>query len=61
MGLYKNSVQIIPDFEEEVIKGNFYCRGRIQSIILLIIGVKLILNRDIKNLIKNFQTLKEEF
>lgn len=61
MGLYKNSVQIIPDFEEEVIKGNFYCRGRIQTIILLIIGVKLILNRDIKNLIKNFQTLKEEF
>lgn len=61
MGLYKNSVQIIPDFEEEVIKGNFYCRGRIQTFILLIIGVKLILNRDIKNLIKNFQTLKEEF
>ncbi|BCK00311.1 DUF2953 domain-containing protein [Anaerocolumna chitinilytica] len=61
MGLYKNSVQIIPDFEEEVIKGNFYCRGRIQTFIFLIIGVKLILNRDIKNLIKNFQTLKEEF
>ncbi len=61
MGIYKNSVQIIPDFEEEVLKGNFYCRGRVQTIILLIIGVKLILNRDIKNLIKNFQTLKEEF
>ncbi len=61
MGIYGNSVKIIPDFENEVIKGDFYCRGRIQSLILLIIGIKVIRNRNIKTLIKNFQTLKEEF
>ncbi len=61
MGIYKDSVQIIPDFENEVLKGNFYCKGRIRGIILLIIGIKVIRNRDIRALIKNFQTLKEEF
>lgn len=61
MGIYKDSVQIIPDFEDEVFKGNFYCRGRIQGIILLIIGIKVIRNRDIRTLMNNFQTLKEEF
>lgn len=61
MGIYKDSVQVIPDFENEVLKGNFYCKGRIRGIILLIIGIKVIRNRDIRALIKNFQTLKEEF
>ncbi len=61
MGIYKDSVQIIPDFENEVLKGNFYCKGRIRGIILLILGIKVIRNRDIRALIKNFQTLKEEF
>lgn len=61
MGIYKDSVQIIPDFEDEVLKGNFYCKGRIRGIILLIIGIKVIRNRNIRALIKNFQTLKEEF
>ncbi len=61
MGIYGNSVKIIPDFENEVIIGDFYCRGRIQSLVLLIIGIKVIRNRNIKTLIKNFQTLKEEF
>lgn len=61
MGIYKDSVQIIPDFNEKVLKGNFYCRGRIQSVFLLIIGIKVIRNRDIKALINNFKTLKEEF
>lgn len=60
MGIYGNSVKIIPDFENEVIRGDFYCRGRIQSLVLLIIGIKVIRNRNIKTLIKNFQTLKEE-
>ncbi|WOO36357.1 DUF2953 domain-containing protein [Anaerocolumna sp. AGMB13020] len=60
MGIYGNSVKIIPDFENEVIKGDFYCRGRIHSFVLLIIGIKVIRNRNIKTLIKNFQTLKEE-
>ncbi|SHO50342.1 DUF2953 domain-containing protein [Anaerocolumna xylanovorans] len=61
MGMYKNSVQVIPDFDEKVLKGNFYCRGRIRSVFLLIIGIKVIRNRNIRALINNFQTLKEEF
>lgn len=61
MGIYRDSVQIIPDFENEVLKGNFYCKGRIRAIVLLVIGIRVIRNRNIKTLINNFQTLKEEF
>lgn len=61
MGAYGNSVKIIPDFENTIFKGNFYCRGRIQVIVILILGIKVICNKNIKALIKSFQTLKEEF
>lgn len=60
MGAYGDSVKLIPDFEDRVFRGNFYCRGRIHALVLLIIGIKVICNRDIKILIRNFQALKEE-
>jgi len=59
-GLYGKSVQIIPNFNEEIIKGHLYIYGRIRLVTLLIIGIKLILNKNFKELIKNFRALKED-
>lgn len=59
-GLYGKSVQIIPNFNEQIIEGNLYIYGRIRLVTLLIIAIKLILNKNFKELIKNFRALKED-
>lgn len=60
-GMYGDKIIIQPDFENEVLNGELYVRGRIRLIVLLIITVKLLLNEEFKQLLKNAQRLKEEF
>ncbi len=57
---YGKSVRIIPNFEEEILKGNLDCAGRIRLFTLLIIGIQLVLDKNFRNLLKNFKTLKED-
>lgn len=58
--LYQDSVHIIPDFEESVIEGQIIIKGRIRLGTLLIIIIKLMINKDFKQLVKNYKKLKEE-
>lgn len=58
--IYGKSFQIIPNFNDEIFEGNIYMAGRIRIVTLLIIVVKLILNKNFKELIKNFRAFKEE-
>lgn len=53
-------VQLAPDFEEKILQGELYARGRIRVITLLIIFLKVIRDRDITILRKNISKLKEE-
>lgn len=57
---YGKSVRIIPNFEEEILKGNLDCAGRIRLFTLLIIGIQLVWDKNFRNLLKNFKTLKED-
>ncbi|MGB8454987.1 MAG: DUF2953 domain-containing protein [Anaerocolumna sp.] len=59
-GYYGKSMQVIPNFEEEILEGSLFCIGRIRLITLLIICIQLILNKNFRNLLKNFKTLKED-
>ncbi len=59
-GFYGKSVRIIPNFEEEILKGSIFCMGRIRLSTLLIICIQLILDKNFRNLLKNFKTLKED-
>lgn len=59
--VYANKIQIIPDFQEEVLEGQVDAKGRIRAFTLLIIGIKLILDDNFKALLKNVKELKEEF
>ena len=59
-GLYGKSFNIYPNFEEEVLNGNIKVVGRIRLITLLIIGIKLILYKNNRQLVKNIMVLKEE-
>ncbi len=57
--LYGDKVQIIPDFENKVFEGKHDARGRIRLITVLILVIKLILDKRFKQLKNNFQILKE--
>lgn len=58
--IYAGKIQIIPDFQEEVLEGKVDARGRVRALTLLIIGIKLILDNNFKTLLKNVKELKEE-
>jgi hypothetical protein len=57
--IYGDSLQITPDFENKVFKGNHYVRGRIRIWTILIIVIKLLLDKRFKELKMNYQLLKE--
>jgi Protein of unknown function (DUF2953). len=54
-----DKVQIIPDFENKRLEGNLNARGRIRLVTVLLIVIKLILDKRFKLLKYNFQILKE--
>ncbi len=56
---YGDKVQIIPDFENKIFEGKHYARGRIRLVTILIIVIKLIVDKRFKRLKNNFQILKE--
>jgi hypothetical protein len=59
-GKYGNSLKLVPDFEEEVLEGEVMVKGRIRIFTLLIIGIKLIRDKNFRQLLKNAKQLKEE-
>lgn len=58
-GIYGDNVHITPDFENKVIEGDLYAKGRIRLVTVLIIVIKLIFDKRFKRLKKNAITLKE--
>jgi Protein of unknown function (DUF2953). len=57
---YGNGIQVNPDFENAVLTGHVDIKGRIRLFTLLIICIKLILDKNFKQLRKNYTRLKEE-
>lgn len=49
------NIKIIPEFEEQIIRGNLLIKGRIFIIALLIQGWKLYFNKDIRKLVKEIK------
>lgn len=58
-GIYGEHVRITPDFENKVFEGSHYARGRIRMGTLLIIVIKLLLDKRFKQLKRNIKILKE--
>jgi len=56
---YGDKLQVTPDFENRRLEGWLDARGRIRLITILIIVIKLILDRRFKQLKNNWITLKE--
>ena len=58
-GYYGECIQITPDFINKRFEGKLYARGRIRLFTLLIIVIKLILDKRFKLLKKNIKIFKE--
>lgn len=56
---YGDKVSITPDFENERLEGKHFARGRIRLITILIIVIKLMVDKRFKELRRNFTILKE--
>lgn len=49
---YKKQIQITPDFEKFIINGNILIKGRAYGIVFMIIGIKFLVNKNLRKLIK---------
>jgi len=48
-------VNITPNFEEKVLEGNFYFKGRITIFTILINGLRIVLNKNFKPFLKKIK------
>jgi hypothetical protein len=56
---YGDKIQIVPDFQNKRLEGTHCAQGRIRLVTILIIVIKLMLDKRFQQLRKNFQILKE--
>lgn len=54
-GLYAKELELIPDFEHEVLKGEISVKGRIRMGVVLWTGIRLFLNKNFRRLLKRFR------
>lgn len=52
-GLMGIDISILPDFEEKVMEGELYLKGRLQLVTILIIAVRLYRNKHFKRIVLN--------
>lgn len=57
--IYGDKLQLTPDFEKKIFEGSHYVKGRIRIWSILIIVIKLLLDKRFNKLKTNFQLLKE--
>ena len=48
--LYAGHVVVVPNFEERVLKGDLFLKGRIRIVVLLHIGWKILFDEEIRKL-----------
>ena len=48
-------VNVVPNFEQKVLRGNVYLKGKITVFILLVNGIKIVLDKRLKPLIKQLK------
>lgn len=46
------NISVLPDFENEVFRGEVYLKGRIRLFNILVIGLKTYFNKDLKTMVK---------
>lgn len=52
---FKKQICVIPDFDNFIIKGNVLIKGRIYIFVLLIVGIKVFFDKNIRKVIEMFK------
>lgn len=55
----QNRVRIIPDFEEKHLEGDFFIKGHITACVLLICALRVVVNKEVRQLIKRLRKKEE--
>lgn len=55
--LYDGKLEIEPDFEKEVFEAELFFKGRIQAFTLLRIGIKIVLNKELRRILSEVKHL----
>lgn len=54
----RDTIEVIPDFENQILKGNIYIKGRIRFCHFTMLAVKLLLYKDIRTSYKDIRNFK---
>ena len=57
-GSYGRNITIQPDFENEVLECNLYFKGRIRIITVIIIGVRLFIDKNFRKLVRQVRHMR---
>ncbi len=49
---YHKNVELVPEFEQEVLEGNLYAKGRVRAGTLMAKGARLLLDKGFRNMLK---------
>ena len=52
---FKKQIHVVPDFENFVIKGNVLIKGRIYIFVVLIVGIKVFFDKNIRKVVEMFK------
>lgn len=52
---FKKQIHVIPDFDNFVIKGNVLIKGRIYIFVVLIVGIKVFFDKNIRKVVEMFK------
>lgn len=50
-------VQLMPDFENRILTGEVFIKGRIRLVYILVIAIRLLVNKDVRKTIKDIKKL----
>lgn len=54
-------INLTPDFENEILSGKLYIKGKIRLIYIVILAVRLLLNRSIRKTYKDIMDIKDHY
>ncbi|MDE7367060.1 MAG: DUF2953 domain-containing protein, partial [Lachnospiraceae bacterium] len=54
---YQDHIVIAPDFEQQIFEGQIYAKGRIQLGFFLMLGLQMILNRNLVKTVLEAKTI----
>ena len=53
--LIHDKIQLVPDYDSEIMEGNLLIKGRVTLFVVIVAGIKIYFNKDVRRMIKIFK------